>query len=83
MRDEPAALAPEQKILGCLLLPFFQCVRGRQMIKRVIDFDRAQMAGIVGEELRTRHSCGIKWSDPMRIMPARSPDVDSAHVFHG
>jgi len=56
MRDEPAALTGEKEVVGCLLLPRSQGGRGRQMIKRVVDFDCAQVAGIEWEELVARHS---------------------------
>jgi hypothetical protein len=56
VRDEPAAFASEQEVFGCFLFPLSQSVRGREMIKSVVDFDSAKVAGIVSEELFTRHS---------------------------
>jgi hypothetical protein len=78
-----AAFAGEQEISGCFLSPLCQHVRGRELIKGVVDFDRAQVAGIVREKLFPSHACWIKWSDPVRIIPTGSSDRDSADVLHG
>ena len=56
MRNITAGLTGEQKVFRCVLLPLSQCVRSGQMIERVVDFDRAQVAGIAHEKLLTCHS---------------------------
>src|SRR6185436_4576016 len=65
MRDAPAGLDREAERLGHLGRPVEQRLLLRQLVERVVDLDRRELAGVEAEHVRVLQLLGVETPFPL------------------
>src|SRR4029453_4004786 len=79
VRDAPGGLQREREPLGRTRRPAVEQRLGRHPVEGVVDFDRVEALGVVGEHLVGRELLGIERTAPLRLVVAGGAD----QVAHG
>ena len=79
VRDEAASLHGEQEIMRHRLLPPVERSLGGQVVERVVQLHRVEVAQVVREHAGRTNVGGVIASDPVLVVVARRADANLSH----
>ena len=75
-----AGLDGEAEVRRSFSMPLGESIIGGESIETIVDFYGVEMLSIATQHFGGSHGMGIERTAPVRVVPARGPDVHRLHI---